>query len=342
MKAKQILIVDNSEDFAMQVQNKMESVLGSAAEVTIITDRDYLFRFFETPRQLDILLIDQNLYFRGIERHNIEWIYILTENSEQENTNSSGFLEYIYRFSGLKAIVDKALSGFPEEVWGKKPEQEKCRLVMFTSPCGGSGKTTSALALCAALRRKGKKPLFVDTTNMQLSSCWLRDKKSDKDDGFLQDHLLPGEVKKSIERGLFDYVCPFSQPLPALGITDQDYTDVLQYLVQDASYDYIIVDTVSDFTEQIAQWMTMAHIVLLIALQDRFSVEKLQKLRNCVDCSDTDKFRLLCGMYRPERRSYLQQEEIVQFIPFANFGDTKDIKLLSEMQCYRNIAAMVL
>lgn len=342
MKDVQILIADSNEDFAVQVQQKIESAMGSVAEVTIITDREYLFRFFETPRRLDVLLIDQKMYFRSIERHNIEWIYILTEDPDADTANSSGFLDYIYRFAGLKTIVDKVLSGFPDEEWEKKSAPGKCKLIAVASPCGGSGKTTTALTLCAALRKKNKKTLFVDTTNMQMSSCWLCEKKSSKDDSFLQDHLMPDAVKKIIEHGLFDYVCPFSQTLPALGITGQEYIDLLQYLVQDAAYDYIVIDTTSDFTEQLAQWMSMAHTVLLLVLQDRFSAEKLQKFRAGADCSDPDKFRLICAMYRPERKNYLCAEEIAQYIPFANFSDTKDLKLLEGMQCYKKLAAMVM
>ena len=344
MKQVQIIIADSNEDFAVQIQNRIESVMGHTVNVVLITDREYLLDYFETPRNPDVLIIDQNLYFRGLERHNIEWIYVVTEDSGLEESSNETFLRYIYRFSPLKTIVDKALSGLSENEWREVPGQGKCKMILVTSPSGGCGKTTTAMALGTALRKRGKKVLFVDTTNMQISSCFLKDRKKGKDDGFIQDNLIPGDVKNIIEHGIFDYVSPFNQPLPVLSVAMQDYLDVLQFLIKEGSYDYIIVDTVSDFTIETAQLMDLAHIVLVISLQDSFSVAKLKKFFASVDCSDSEKFRIICSMFRAERKNLLldavQRDHVIQYIPFANFGETFDLKTLGEMQCYKSLAAM--
>lgn len=343
MKQIHILIADSNEDFAFQIQNRIESEIGAGAEVTIISDREYLYRFFETPRKLDILLIDEDLYFRAIERHNIEWIYILTEESETESNGTEGFLEYINRFVGLKAIVDKILSGVPQEIFEHSGTAQHCKMIVVTSPSGGCGKTTTALALSASLWRRGKKVLFADVTSMQHASFWLRDKKKSIDDVQIQDHLQCGDIKKIIEHNVFDYVCPFSQPLLSMGVSGQDYREALQSQMQADAYDYIVVDVGSDFSQELAQWISMAHFVVLMTMQDLFSVKKLQLFRAGIDCSDADKFRIVCGLFRPERknylRDYLDNTQAVQYIPYANLEDRTDLKTLAQMQCYKSIAA---
>ncbi len=338
------MIADANEDFAVQVQQRMESVLGHAAEITLITDRDYLLEYFESPRQMDILLIDQNLYFRGVERHNIEWIYILTEDPDLRKSEQAAFIDYVYRFSGLKDIVDKALSGLPESVLRSEGRSKNARMILIASPCGGSGKTITALALAGALRKRGKKTLFVDTTSLQQSYYWLRGKKHEKGDDYIQDHFTPSGIKDVIERGAFDFVSPFRQPLPALGIEPDAYTPILQSLLQSTTYDYIVADSSSGFSVLLSQMMTFAHSVMLIGLQDRFSAKKMSAFLQFVDCSDANRFRLLCGMYRPDRKNHLAEErfpvQICEYIPYANLGDEQDLKAISDMECYRRLAAM--
>lgn len=343
MEKLHIIIADKDEDFALRIEKRLEETLGGEAEITIITDRDYLVQYFSVPKTLSAVLIDRSFYFRALEKHSIEWMGVVTDNPD-DCTCDGSFVDYIYRYSALKDIAQRVLIGLDAQRL-QLNKATSCKTILVASPIGGCGKTVTALALCSALKKRGKKILFIDTTSLQSSGTFLAKPKKSKGDSFIQDNLFAAGVGKIIEHSAFDYIPPFTQTLPSLGVTVSDYIDIIRSLASTEEYDYIVIDSSSDFSVETAELLSISERVVLITLQDSFSVDKMNKFFNAVDCSNPDKIHMVCGMFRPERKNELQKLSLkfenIGYIPFAAVSDESDIKDIGNMRCYKQLAAAI-
>ena len=70
MRKLTIVLADTDEDYLMPLELKFIQGFGENADIIVITEREYLNYYFSSPRNIDILLISDELYSREFEKHN--------------------------------------------------------------------------------------------------------------------------------------------------------------------------------------------------------------------------------------------------------------------------------
>lgn len=344
MKQLSIIIADSDESFAEKIQERLEKELGDSADITIITSMRFLADFFSTPKSADVILIDKGLFFSDIERHSIKNICILTDNPNDCLAKYNEYTEYVYRFSSLKDITSKLISSINITDELKK---EGCSALLVTSPAGGCGKTITALAVSQALKKSGKKVLYIDTSNMQTSSFWLKYSKTLKTDFDIADNLSPDSIFETVVKGEFDYVVPMKATLGYVGESNSeiDFASIVSKIKSKNCYDWIVVDTSADCGKETASLISCSDVVLVMMLQDRFSISKINKFLSTVDCSDYDKYKLVCSHYMENTKNYFEElpDDFKSpiTIPYMNVSEAKNLNVIAEINAYRHIAALL-
>ena len=101
MNKLSIMLVDTDERYLMPIELKFIEELEDKIDIIVISDEGYLKEYFSTPRNIDILVINENLYSYEFEKHNIGNTFILTEKESQvgtENLSLHSIYNYILYF----------------------------------------------------------------------------------------------------------------------------------------------------------------------------------------------------------------------------------------------------
>lgn len=343
-----IVMADLDEKYLMPLERKFIDEFGDSAEINVITDEAYLQEFFSEPRSLETLIINENLYNRSLERHDINNVYILSEQMPEESTTEALSIDRIYKYTSVKEIYSKvANSSSVKSVMTSKNTKETITIMVY-SPIGGIGKTTMAAGLSAAIAKNYKKVLYLSTDNIQAFGHL-----------FSSDSYLPANVERQffqsneqiyqgikgyIQTEVFDYIPPFRMALSSLNITMNEYIHMIQSVKETNEYDYIIVDTVSDFFGGISKLMSVADKVLVVTGQDDYSVYKLERLLNNIDTSDKNKFCFVCNKYDSDSTNFLVSNKyenvcrVNEYIDFDQKIQDANIEQLSEISGIQKIA----
>ncbi|MBC8060469.1 MAG: AAA family ATPase [Clostridiaceae bacterium] len=322
-----VVLADTDEKYLMPLELKFIEGFGDKANIEIISDKDYFKEYFSTLKKIDILVIHEELYTRDLEKHSIANLFILTElngvsATEDLSTNK------IYKYTSVKEIFNALMSTTSTKSL-RPVHQEENKVLMVYSPSGGAGKTTVALGLCAAFAKCHKRVLYLNTETLQRYNFMLGNK------GFcplgFEKHLiqqneniidyLPGVV--GVE--LFDYLLPFRQSISSLNINMEHYKHLIERVRLSGQYDYIVVDSSSDFTCEKTMMMSYCHKVMIITRQDAVSVSKLEGLLANIDCSDNNKFMFVCNKYSGESVNSLISNNITNKCEISEYIGSFDL-----------------
>ena len=127
------------------------------------------------------------------------------------------------------------------------------RVIAISNLKGGSGKTTTAVNLAAALAETGRKVMLVDLDAQASSSQWLSAPRDEEDRALVDAHLGNGELwDLLVETQIEDlHLLPSSfsmrQVNDAMPHTEGAYKVLAQHLKRvPAGYDYILFDCAPD------------------------------------------------------------------------------------------------
>jgi len=155
-----IVIADEDEEYLTPLELKFIEELDDKAEIEVITTRDYLQSFFSTPRKVDILIINKSLYSDIFSKHDIENIFILTEEeSDKENE--------IYKYTSVKDIYNFVSGSVKTNTQELAAVKEGTKAILVYSPIGGSGKTALSLGISGIISKYRKKVLYISTESIQ-------------------------------------------------------------------------------------------------------------------------------------------------------------------------------
>ena len=299
MEQAKIVFVDTDEDYLLTLVMKFISNIKDYIDITMITDPMYLQKYLEQPHDINILIINEKLYTPAFERYSIDDVYYLTETTD-ENATEPYLSNYLYKYSSVSEIYQRvlSLSNFEAKYMN---EISNTKLIMVYSPIGGSGRTFSAIGLARALSGLNKKVLYLNLETIQNFNYFMMDKsyapRSFTFNLSAQGADLIDSLKASVKTESFDYLPPFEQSATALNITMSSYFNLLHQLVERKIYEYVVLDTSTEFNEEKARLMYESDQVLIITNQDRMSAWKLDTFLRNIDFSDKGKFLILCNSY---------------------------------------------
>ncbi len=351
MSKLSIVLADTDETYLMPLELKFIEGFEDKADITVITEAGYLQEYFSSPRHVDIFVINENLYTRVFEKHDIVNTFLLSEQYDDSSTGDMS-IDRIYKYTSVKEIYNQVVSNAASKSLKSMNEKPGAKVITVYSPIGGIGKTTVAVGLSAALAKNYKKTLYLCTEPLQTFSFLLSDKQYEQL-GFdkqlaSQNEYLANCLPTYLKNEGFDYVPPFRQALSSLNIKMSNYFHLIEQLKQAGTYDFIVVDTALDFTEEKTRLMGLSDHILLVAGQEVSDACKLESLLYNIDCSDKEKFIFVCNKYRKDRKNMLVDDrfinrcQISEYIGYSDDFGTLTAEQLSGNPSFQKIAFLFL
>lgn len=308
MAQTKIVLADYEPDYLSTLERIFVREYQFTAEIVLLPNEDALKRYFEEPKTIDILLINEKLYDQSFARHNVGHLFILTEEEPDAETAGELYNNMLYKYTGSKTIIDSVISrsGISHAT---NLRSGVAKVLMVFSPVGGAGQTTLAAGICTLISRNFRRVLFVGMDNLQTFGYILKNGQqlqAGAEKALQQKSKYAYQViQPMIASELYDILPPFPSALAALGIAPEQLMFLIDIIKNSGDYDYIVVDGGSDFTESTTKMMAYADQVLMVTAQDENAVYKLHCLLGNIDCSDANRFVLVCNQYRPAEENYL-------------------------------------
>lgn len=341
-----IVLADTDEKYLMPLERKFIDSLDDMVELIVITDPNYLKEYFSTPQRLDILIINEDLFDTELERHNISNIFVLKEEEigiDSKTLEANG----IYKYTSVKEIYNEVINKSSTRMVPLN-NTEETKILMMYSPVGGIGKTTISVALCEAFTKYHKKVLYIGIDKLQtfgsiIENLPLMESGVEKimleKSEYIYDMLKTRIVSRS-----YDILPPFYYSLPSLNLKGEEYFHLLHCIKGTKTYDFIIVDGTSDFTEDTSKLMGYANHTIIVAGQDKISGHKLDCLLRNIDCSDNERFIFICNKFRNEKENILSNEYFSNLCRISEYIDYMPDTIDSELSQLdnRNIQKLAL
>lgn len=348
MEKIRVLLADTDEKYLMALERKFIDGFEGRADINIITDAEYLNTFFGTPQYLDILVINDGLYNRSFERHDIANIFILSEQMLEEEATGNLNDNYIYKYTSVKEIFNEVVNNLSINSTSSLSNVKETRVISVYSPIGGIGTTSMAVGLSAALAKNHKKVLFISTDSLQSFSTFFIEKE-ELNSGVEKQMVSENEyiydaLKPSIRNEIFDYIPPFRISLSSLNITMTQFINLINSIKVAKDYDYIVVEATSVFTEGTSSLMGYSNHVIVVTGQDRIAAHKLVCLLKNIDCSDSNRFMFVCNKYNNHKENVLVAEgmlgpiRIDEYVDFMEEEDVLSIERLLRSKSIQKLA----
>lgn len=314
MSKLSILLADTDEKYLIPLELKLIEGFQNEADLTVITEPGFLKEYFSVPRHIDVFIINEELYAKEFEKHDIVNTFLLTEQDEGGETGSIAVTK-IYKYTSVKEIYAEIVNNIKSKDPDAVNKRNQTRVVTIYSPIGGIGKTTLSMGISAVLSQKYRKVLYINTDCLQTFQFLLSDEEY-VETGFerhlsTQNGHIMDYFNLCVKNEMFDYLPPFHQTLSSLDIQMDDFLYLVEAVKSAKKYDDIILDTSSDFTADKAKLMSCSDSVILVAGQSRTDTLKLERLLSNIDSSDHEKFIFICNRYQQEKENYLIKENMI-------------------------------
>ena len=299
MNKVNVTIVDADQTYIEPLVEYFINKLGKEKlEITVITRRESFEQYLAVLRNIDIVLINRNMYSEQLLKHNVGNIFYLCE-TEEESTRDG-----IYKYTGVDDIYEFVFKNLNDTAKVKLSEERKPNIILVYSPLGGCGKTTVSLALAKTLAAEGKEVLYISGEDIQNYDAVMGETLH-MDSDFRTTILSGIELNKAmfsryLSKNGFYYLRPVDGTLLSAGYRFEDFVRVAIMAKKSMQYDYIVFDTSPAFSDNLCGFMQQADINMIIVRQDMMSVRKIDKLMSAIDYKGGTilHFYVICMMSR--------------------------------------------
>ncbi len=301
-----IVVVEPDRDYMGRLEMGLVKMFWKEAELELISELEYFDEYFAIPKKIDLLVIDESMYTEQLRMHDIEKIFILTEEPGQEEESDGQDVFRLYKFSNLNALVNRiASAGRTNSV----TQERRTKVVTVISPAGGAGSTTVAMGICATMRDNLKSAFYINPQMYQDFHYYLRDRDTLPMDlcmkmqeaGFEPD----SKVKACFLKEGFTYFPPLGSSRESLGITVAAYLRLVENIVKAREFDYVVIDLGNELYGDCVKFLAMADRVLTVTRQDTYAAFKLRILKKSMNFSDADKYIFICNHFDRQKENAL-------------------------------------
>ncbi len=312
----QVYLADEDLSYLSKIELLLLREYGEQIELHLVTDNDYLSELLKTPQRIDVFVIAESFWKEEYRKQSVSRIFFLNENERPERVEPG--VVNIYKYSSVQNVVHTINVALKHLIRGNIGKAEK-KIIMVYSPQGGSGKTSLALGTADALFQLGNKVLYINTETLQT----FRENNIQLDwaNRSLITALSTGRFSKEVlESNIVgegvNYLLPLQYSLLANGIRDMNYTSLIHSAKELLPYDYIIVDTSSEFNDFKAQMIAMSDQIIIPCLQDEQGVLKIEAMLRNMNVTDKKKYIFVCNKFRLGDQNYLTDTAIWQLIHY--------------------------
>lgn len=347
MKRATIVLADTDQHYLVPLELKLIEELYDKIELEVITDKAYFEEYFAKSRDVEILVVSEDLYSQNMERQNIPNVFLLTEQYVKERTGDLN-VNKIFKYTSVKEIYNEILFNTKSKMFDKRETIIAPKIVLVYSALGGSGKTTTAVAVSNCLAANHKRVLFISVEQLQSFQYYLQEKTAVSTE--LCSELYSGnkniyeKVKWHIKKERFSYLPPFSVSLASLGIDTGVYHELLKEIKKSGDYDFIVVDTSNDYSKEKADLLGLADKTIILVEQDEYALIKTNALLANIDCSDEDRFIFVCNKYDNTKTNaivssaYGKNFHVSVYIDYADGMDSKSLDAISKLEGFQKLA----
>lgn len=303
-----LVIYDSDYDYLKSLEEKLIRRFSDRVQIQMITDPSYGEVFFRTPRNIDVLVVDEHFYGPYLEEHDIGQILVLVPGIEI----STELPEYVQQL--VKYVPEEEFFGAIEKLLeAKRREQQeeaapgrgKTRVIAVYSAAGGCGKSLTAVALARKLQRLDAPALLIGCDGLQSFSVYLNPEEYAEE--ILAEKLKePDEdtywnILQNIQRKELTCLRPFSKPLYSLGIGLRELENLLSLLKEKQDFSYLILDLGSEFNEKNCRLMEEADVGVFITQANQAAAKKMWKFRKSLPLISGKETYVLCNQYGTDR-----------------------------------------
>lgn len=335
MKKIKIVLADTDEKYLEALTNKFVKELGEKMELQVISDIEYFLSFFCVPQDIDMLLVNRDIYFQELQKQNIKYICVLTEevtNVEQENVA----LHIIYKYSNMKELFSEIMYYAAKKIDVLNEKKNRTSVVAVSSGIGGVGKTSIALSISEYLAKNHRNVLFISTEAVQSFRCFMKDKSELPKEAhlFLKENStnVYQKIKPFIRKEAFDYFPPFSTVLESINLPFSIYKNLISSVIDSEEYDFIIVDTQTGYSDNLIDILQISNHVVVPFLQDAISKEKNLFLLESLKYNNQEKYVFICNQFEIEKPNSLKELKNIKIVSYIEYDEKRKGTKLTELQ----------
>lgn len=317
-----LVIVEPDRPYITSLTDFLSERYGDKLKITCFTEVQYLEKYFQKNRKIDILLIKPEMFYEEIPKQLINNIIILS--GKKDLTEFNGY-SIVKKYQTGEDLYNELLNIYETNNSGndqiaENPNKE-VNITTVYSPIGGIGKTSIAIALALTLCKLSKAVLYLNLEDIQSTpaffNCTCSRNLSDllyfvKDRNDKFQEKLQSIVLKDISSGL-NYFGPVDSVLDIEDLNSEDTKFLMESLYKTNRYEYIIIDLSSRFNSNYNEILSKSSKVLIPIGQDKLSSVKLDNLLKQTD--KLDNFYFLINKYREENDIILPQSLVKEKRP---------------------------
>ena len=352
MGKPRIIIADTDVRYIIPLQLQFVQEYFEKIDLEIISDKDYFSRTFSVPQKADILIISEELFDSSLQKHNIGIVFLMMEKNEEEQTADLN-INRIFKYTSIKEIFNEITgksASILKEKTGKKTETQ---IIMVYSAAGGVGKTTIALGMAACLTQSFKKVLYINASWLQTFQRMLDNKSAiTTSEVYAQltsnDTSLYDSIRHELRKELFTYLPPFKASLMSLGMDYTVYERLACSAKKSRDFDYIIVDSDTEYDEEKAALISVADKVIIVTKQDSASVFSTNLLVSSINGVNSDKYIFICNDFKKEMSNALIAPDanlrfsISEYVEHINNYDLLKVSSFGKINSLQKISFLVL
>ena len=275
MVRPRVIIADSDIEYIIPLQMKFAEEYGDKIDLETVSSRDFFCSLFSIPQSAEILIVSEELFDASLLKHNIGNVFLMTEQPNYAPVNANN-VTCLDKYTSIKEIFNAVIgkSGLAPKVHVNKSTQT----VYVCSASGGTGKTTVAMAIGAALSKQYKRVLYINASHLQSFQRVLKNGSAvTSPDVYAKLISGRGNVYENIKHvirneGLFSYIPPFKAALISLEIPFSVYKNIISSAKESRDYDYILIDSNAPFDESNVELLNLADKVIVVTEQSPASV----------------------------------------------------------------------
>lgn len=309
MKKPRIIIIDSDYNYLIPLQLKFVEEFFDKVNMEIITDREYFEKLFETPQDIDILVIAEDFYSSDIHRHNVSHIFVTMEQQELAETDELN-INRLFKYTSVKEIFNEIVSKSLDSLNIQQDSRKEPQIILVYSAAGGTGKTTVALGLAACLTRNFKKVLYLNAARLQTFQRFLNNQVPiSNTEIYAQlanaNESIYRDVAHVIRTEEFNYLPPFKSTLLSLNLPYSIYGQIAFGARKSYDFDYVIIDADTVFDEEKTRLMNLADKVVIVTRQTVADVYATNRLVENINGLNAEKYLFICNDFQKNKENAL-------------------------------------
>lgn len=314
MEKISVIIIDSNQKYLFPLEFKFMNELQDNVEVTLISDPEYFRFFFEEPKTATVLITSEEFYTAELWKHNITRIVVLEENNENAHLDDDGTV-YLDKYMSVDGVFS-VISQIVPEMTALQKERKETEIILVGSAAGGTGKTTVALGIGAALVNKYLRVLYVNAAQINSFTHMLKDKTplpGETNFALLERDKVYENLKPYLRKEELTYLPPFANALMSYGENLSLYADFVSAAKESGDYDIIIVDMETSLDSSKTRLIELAGRVLMVMRDSAASIDVTNSFMKNVSKAD-EKYAFICNGAQADTMTHSTDFAVSAFI----------------------------